>query len=402
MTPLFPTRKEVGVFFYIDETGNSGNNLFDQHQPVLSYGVLSSSLNVDVLGVEQHRRILRILGTGSLHANEIGCQGLVQAAGDLNELQRRFDFRFDYYFIHKPSFAVVTLFNAVFDAGINEAMKWDWYWTPLRFPLLAALDYVLEEALLRESWRLCLIRHSDKEREAGNISALLAEILKRVYSSDIDKRMKEVISDALRFGIARPTEMDFGIFNQTTLAPNSIGFQFVLGAIAHRQKKIRRKAMGITVDRQSQFNPAQHRTFEFHSKIAEYFKGKEGERDRYLGHPFFEGARGGAMSMITHFPEKQLQVSSSGKSIGLQLTDTYLWLTSRVINGKEVPNELSPILHEIFSKGQLDGISLQAMMTRWAEFERKLPAFTALTPERHALAAGMVDAHREKVRSLKL
>ncbi|MBI3897618.1 MAG: DUF3800 domain-containing protein [Gammaproteobacteria bacterium] len=390
------------MFFHIDETGNSGNNLFDQNQPVLSYGVISSSLNVDVLGLEQHRRILHALGTESLHANEVGCRGLAQIASNLNELQRRFDFRFDYYFIHKPSFAVVTLFNAVFDAGINEAMKWDWYWTPLRFLLLAALDYVLDEALLRESWRLCLIGHAHKEREAGNISAMLAEILKRVDSSDIDKRMKEVISDALRFGIARPAEMDFGIFDQTALAPNSIGFQFVVGAIAHRQKKADRKALGITVDRQSQFNPAQQRTFHFHSKIAAYFKGKEGERDRYLRHPFFEGAREGAMSMMTHFPERQLHVSESGKSIGLQLADTYLWLTSRVINGKEVPDELSPILQAIFSKGQLDGISLQAMMRRWTEFEKKLPPFTALTPQQHSLAAEMVDAYRQKVKSLKL
>lgn len=390
------------MFFHIDETGNSGNNLFDENQPVLSYGVLSSTLNVDVLGVNQHARILRTLGKDSLHANEIGIPGLVQVADELKELQRKFDFRFDYYFIHKPSFAVVALHSAVFDAGINQAMKWDWYWTPLRFPLIAALDYVLEEELLRESWRLCLIPRERKGKEAENISRLLTTMLDRVTSSDIDKRLREVTSDALRFGIAHPTEMDFGIYEKNALAPNSIGFQFVLSAIAQRQKKSGRRALGITVDRQSQFNSAQQRTFEFHSKLANYFKGKQGERDRYLRHPLFADIREGQMNFMTHFPAKQLHISESGKSIGLQLADTYLWLTSRAMNGKEVPRELAPILEIIFSKGYIDGISIAAMMRRWKEFEENLPPFAALTPEQRAIAAEMAASHREKVKSLAL
>lgn len=390
------------MFFHIDETGNSGNNLFDINQPVLSYGVLSSRLNVDVLGAESHARMMRRLGTTSLHANELGVQGLAQVAGDLNDMQSRFDFRFDYYFIHKPSFAVVAFHNAVFDAGINDAMKWDWYWTPLRFPLIAALDYVLDEEMRRESWRLCLIRREHKERESESISRLLSNVLTRVERSDIDKRMKEVISDAVRFGIAHPVEMDFGIFEKNALAPNSIGFQFVLGALADRQKRSGRKTLGITVDRQSQFNVAQHRTFEFHSKLAEYFRGKQGERDRYLRHPLFEGIREGTMNMMAHFPEQQLRISESGKSIGLQLADTYLWIASRVMNGKEVPHELVPVLDVIFSKGHIDGISIQAMMRRWSEFEKKLPALSAVTPEQHALTAKAIAAHRDKVRSLGL
>ncbi len=40
------------MYFYIDESGNSGNNLFDRSQPVLSYGVLSSEVNVDEQALE--------------------------------------------------------------------------------------------------------------------------------------------------------------------------------------------------------------------------------------------------------------------------------------------------------------------------------------------------------------
>lgn len=33
------------MHFYVDETGQTGRNLFDKTQPVLSYGVLSSDAN---------------------------------------------------------------------------------------------------------------------------------------------------------------------------------------------------------------------------------------------------------------------------------------------------------------------------------------------------------------------
>ncbi|HAV1629640.1 TPA: DUF2778 domain-containing protein [Enterobacter hormaechei subsp. steigerwaltii] len=35
------------MHFYVDETGQTGRNLFDKIQPVLSYGVLSSDANLD-------------------------------------------------------------------------------------------------------------------------------------------------------------------------------------------------------------------------------------------------------------------------------------------------------------------------------------------------------------------
>lgn len=41
------------------------------------------------------------------------------------------EFDFDYYFIEKPDYALVLFFDAVFDAGLNEAVKWDVYWTPM-------------------------------------------------------------------------------------------------------------------------------------------------------------------------------------------------------------------------------------------------------------------------------
>lgn len=72
------------------------------------------------------------------------------------------------------------------------------------------------------------------------------------------------------------------------------------------------------------------------------------------------------------------------------------------MNRKEIPRELAPILHAVFSKGFIDGISIAAMMRRWDEFESQLPAFSAITPDQHALATELAASHRDKVKALGL
>ncbi len=74
------------MFFYIDESGNSGNNLFDKNQPVLSYGILSSKTNVDLMGANEHKEMLRKIGTDSIHASVLKFAGLVEIADELNAL----------------------------------------------------------------------------------------------------------------------------------------------------------------------------------------------------------------------------------------------------------------------------------------------------------------------------
>ena len=129
-----PSSRECLMFFHIDESGNTGMNLSDRNQPRLSYGVLSSRLNVDALGSGAHKEMTGRLGVDALHANEMGVGGLAKIEDVLFALQTKYRFGFDYYYIEKPVHALVVLFDAVFDAGINDAVKWDLYWTPLRFP----------------------------------------------------------------------------------------------------------------------------------------------------------------------------------------------------------------------------------------------------------------------------
>lgn len=130
------------MFFYVDESGHTGANLFDEAQPKLYYGLLSSDVNLDYVAEPHLVPLRKKVETDRLHAAQLGNGGLVLIADGLIDLQRRFKLRFDFYRVAKPDHAVICFFDQVFDQGMNPAITWTGYWTPLR-------------SCCSSSWRLC-------------------------------------------------------------------------------------------------------------------------------------------------------------------------------------------------------------------------------------------------------
>jgi hypothetical protein len=389
------------MFFHIDESGNTGNNLFDRNQPVLSYGLLSSTKNVDALGENIHTKMLKELGVTDLHANELGVEKLTRISKHLYALQKKIMFDFDYYFIEKPSYALVLFFDAVFDAGINEAVKWDHYWTPMRFLIIHKLSLLFDDELLKESWRLCT--HKRIENQKDSIIILLKELLSRVERSIPDTRTKEIITDALRYGISFPLLLDFGFDDPKAIAPNTIGFQFIITAMArHLRKKRRKNASSIVVDRQNEFNQSQISTHYMQNRIAEGLKTATNEERRmYLSNPLYVNFSQDEI-LKSNTPDKELSIKSSHESIGLQIVDIYLWIINRYLNDKPLSIELKAIASTFTHRSIIDGISMKGMAERWKNFETLLPAFSDITEQQHNLNNKMVLAHREKVKTLNM
>lgn len=389
------------MFFHIDESGNTGNNLFDSAQPRLSYGVLSSLRNVDALCTSIHKQIQREIGDGQIHANKLGIGGLVKIAPYLVEIQKKMRFDFDYFFIEKLNYTLVQFFEAVFDAGLNEAVQWDVYWTPRRYLVIHKLSVLFDEELLRESWHLCTEKRID--RYESDIVQLLSEVKSRAVVSGLDPRSVEIIVDALDYGISKPLELDFGCPDQKMISPNAVGFQFVVSCIARRvRNKKRKKASSILVDRQHQFNNAQIETHYNLSKIAEGIKtAAHKEKNYYLKHPLFAAL---AEDSIVHggLPDRDLTIAKSSDSIGLQIVDVFLWVTNKIISGQEIPDELKYLWSLFARRSYIDGISLDGMGRRFGEFEKMLPKFEDLTEEQMQTASDMVEQHRMKVQKLNM
>ena len=185
------------------------------------------------------------------------------------------------------------------------------------------------------------------------------------------------------------------------VSPNAVGFQFVISCVARRlRKKKRKNASSIIIDRQHQFNKAQIETHYNHSRVAEGIK-KSSQEDRnyYLNHPLYVTMD---KDDIIHkgLPDRELTISKSADSIGLQIVDVYLWIANKLISGEKLPIELG-YLWSLFAKRiTIDGISLEGMGKRFLEYEKMLPKYEDLTEEQMNMAQEFVQKHRDKVRNL--
>ena len=215
------------MYFYVDESGHTGPNLFDESQPILYYGVLSSKINLDTAAESRVKEIRKKLGVKRLHAAELGNGKLVEIVKDIDVIRKRYDLRFDIYRVAKPDHALISFFDQVFDQGMNPAVPWTSYWTPLRYVLLVKLATLFDEDLLKEAWATRI--NLNTEQANKSLSRICLELKQRVVALP-DERSRQVIGDALSWAADNPNEIYYNIKSKKDLldiTPNLIGFQSV-------------------------------------------------------------------------------------------------------------------------------------------------------------------------------
>src|SRR5713226_9718991 len=76
---------------HTDESGNTGQNLFDPAQPIFWTGTLLASSNLDIGAAGRVAEIAKPLGIQELHGAALGLNGVEKVAGDIRELLSTFD-----------------------------------------------------------------------------------------------------------------------------------------------------------------------------------------------------------------------------------------------------------------------------------------------------------------------
>ncbi|MGX9526713.1 DUF3800 domain-containing protein [Alcaligenes nematophilus] len=346
------------MYFYIDESGQTGLNLFDPQQPVLYYGVLSSPHNLNEVARPAVECFRERFGVERLHANELGLGRISNIASELEALQVKFNLKFDIYTVLKKDYALMSFFDQVFDQGLNKAVPWLAYWTPLRYVLLAKLEYLFDQPTIELAWKA---RVEKKEERANELLQQVCEIILQRVGWLPDARSREIIGDALKWAKKYPDKIHFNIYsndNRLQISPNLIGFQAVLHGIAASLKDSGETAVGIIVDRQSEFNKAQ-------DYIANFYKNNK--------HVPLEVGPGLPVMDLTHMPEIPIAFTPGDQNIGLELVDVYLWLFKRHLEGKEVGNVLTHLMAPHFSRGVAGDVSFSALIKRWEPFLMGLP-----------------------------
>lgn len=338
------------MYFFVDESGNTGQNLFDPNQPTLYYGVLGSRANLDVIAEPLLKDLRRELGVKRIHANELGVARLTVIAERLVRFSKKNDLRFSLYRVSKPDHAIITFFDQVFDAGLNEAVPWHHYWTPLRYVLLFKVSFLFDEELAKEAWSAR--REQNPLRCQSKLEKVYSTLLERVDRLP-DARSRELITGAIKWARANPKKISFGSSNyESTLqiSPNLIGFQQVLQAIAAQSAAKRRPVLRITVDRQTEFNGAQ-------AELAEWYR-------RLRGHKSDLGP-GMPKADFSNMPETPPVFLPGDQSAELELVDITLWLAKRLEDEKPMSSELSGLFWSQARRGMTDEVSLRALDRRW-------------------------------------
>jgi hypothetical protein len=358
--------EEIILYFYVDESGHTGPNLFDEDQPMLYYGVLSSKVNVDVVSEPLLKAMRKSLGVDRLHAAELGNAGIVLILPKLLQIQKQLDFKFDIYRVAKPDHAVICFFDQVFDSGTNEAMTWTGYWTPLRYMLLLKLASLFDEDLAKDAWEARI--STDTNAATALLRRVCRALIERLDGLP-DARSREIIGDVLAWAINHPEEISFNVSSKKdrlSITPNIVGFQSVMHGITARTKLAKKVAVKIVVDQQSQFNKAQKTLADFYASAAtiDWVTGP--------GLPKME---------LKDMPQVPLTFSASNASAGLELVDINLWVFKRFLEDKQLAPELFALIKPQLNRGRTDEISLKGLKNRWTPYFMNMPELHEMSDE---------------------
>lgn len=336
------------MYFFIDETGHTGSNLFDSDQPEFLYGILTSPVNLDDAVSAHMTDIRRELSIDCrIHAHELGEHKLELVADRLLAMQQECAISFETVALNKYDYAIMSFFDQVFDSGCNEAVSPGIYWTPWKYVFLFQLTRFFDSGLALKAWSA----RNSLDRAAANkqLSEVCAELIKRMSKSS--ELMDTHIVTVLRWAKKNPSAIYYsatGKRHVKDISPNLIAFQGVIQRICDIALSCEIKC--VTVDKQQQFGSAQRLLLEYYQQYKD------------IDVPWPTDLPKMNVSSIPGIKLKQI---SSAASIGLELVDVYLWLAKKFRNDELKSEPLQKILRASTVDDQGFEISIRALKSRW-------------------------------------
>ena len=369
------------MYAYIDESGNTGNHLFDEAQPVLYYGLLTCKKNLDFIAEPGLARLRLELGVDRIHASQLGIARLVPVARWLCDFQKKHDLRFDIYRVMKKDHVILSFFDQVFDSGMNDAVPHSWYFGPMRFLVLQEIAKLFDKDIAKKAWNTRL--DQSPQRCAEELKQLCNQLCERAQGFP-DARLREISTGAFKWAAKYPEKISYGASNQESalqISPNLVGFQQVLTGLAARSQKMNRDVRRIIVDRQNEFNTAQDWLADIYRKMK-----KVGPMPLMPGMPPIDW---------THMPDTPLEFIAGDQSAGLEIVDVYLWLMKRVFENKQTSKEAQALLYGQRHRGRTDEVSLAGIEQRWRHLRHLSEPDSAAMAIARSIRK-VEDEHRQK------
>lgn len=331
------------MYAFIDESGNTGFNLFDPAQPHFFNAAMSSPTNFDDVFRMRVEQIARSTGTAHLHASEMGVDGVEAVASRLIDLVEFSQVRFYFAAVDKQAVVALKFFDAIFDPGENPAAPTHCYnIRALKFGLLFNFLSIVRGEEVRRFWNV--MSNPRTPESAAEATAVLSDVLESI-DAIFDPRAKLLIGDTLCWARDNVDEFSFWSHERERLygnLPNVFTLPALFSGISDAAKQWGSRIGLIIHDRQSQFE----RTLrEWHADFA-----------RLDGEQIFNF--GDTPIRLADIHESKFEMRDSKSSPGLQLVDVVLWVFARSLSDKPVGPFASELLELCISPEDMYFMSL--------------------------------------------
>jgi len=333
------------MYAYVDETGNTGANLFDSDQPLFLTAALITKADFDLAHKREYSRICAKIGVPALHASELGFGRLEEVADDLLKVLKKADARFFVSRVEKRYLLATKIFDTFFDSGENPAVPWPTYnIRPLRLILAFKVSYLLDEHIAELFWTMLM--EKSEARARALIPMICQAIIDRVDRLP-DERSRQVITDALEWSKAHPEGLDFyqaGRQAKNGHMPNMVAFTNLLDGLENLSQKWKRPVRLIRHDRQSQFEGT---LAEWHQLVS-----------NALPDPIHLP---GETQVLRKVHKSDFEVAASDSSPGIQIADFILWIFKQFLAGKEIPYRCAKLLNFVMRRGMQNDFSFEGV-----------------------------------------
>lgn len=334
------------MFAFVDESGNTGQNLFDEAQPVFSTMALLTRDDFDATKGPALAKLCADQGVVELHAAELGVDGIERIARPLVSILMSAQARFAFSRVEKRYLLATKIFDAIFDVGENFGAHGQIYNVrPLRLIMTFKLASIVPEALARDFWSAMMSRRA--EDAAAGLVAFCDSIVVLV-AGHRDRRFAQVVTDTMAWARDNPEAIylhSSGKLARQGHMPNTVAFGNLMGGMELQSKAWGRRIELIRHDRQNEFAGA----LAFWHDM--YANASPEAVDLMLGEKFVMQKGYGS----------RLEMTDSAHSAGIQVTDVLLWLFNRASSKKPIGEQGWRLLRHALRRSHQSDFSFEGV-----------------------------------------
>lgn len=333
-----PVDRRIRVYAYVDETGNTGNRIFDPHQPLFITAAMMTRGNFDILRRTEIGVIAKKAGVQVLHANELGVGKVEIIARDLLKLVKGANARFFLSRLEKRYLAATKVIDTYFDSGENLAVPWQIY-NLRKLRLLITFKvarFVLTEEIAQTVWD-CLTA-----RKEGTSVTLFIEGAKALLGNAQylpDARSRQIVTEAMEWAINNAENFSFHTRSRAfrfSHSPNLVAFTSLITGVDETSKAWGSPVREIVHDRQIEMET----TLRFYHEIL------ANASDGVFHWP------GEPPLSVRKVPGSVLRMATEEVSPGLQVIDVVLWLFKRALTDQDIGPEGARLLQQVFRRAR--------------------------------------------------